>query len=164
MATLFSASELLDVAIGIERNGLVFYESLAKTSPEKKVCRACSYLADTEREHLKVFEDMRRAMGDNPQDTFDEEYSLYLKSLIDSVGFTEDKVRTMLAKGAESIEALEFALWAEKDSILFYSEMRHLVPERERTSVERVIREEKGHFRHIVELKTSLAAGQRAKR
>ncbi|GAF82729.1 unnamed protein product, partial [marine sediment metagenome] len=71
----------------------------------------------------------------------------------------DDKVaREMAEKAASSAEAIQIALGAEKDSILYYSEMRNLVRERDREMVDRIIEEEKSHLRQLSDLKKKLAA------
>src|SRR3972149_1760590 len=122
MPILFSASELLNIAIEIERKDLAFYESLARSSGETRVCSSCNYFAGMEREHVRLFQGMLETIGEYSltEDVYMEEYGLYLRSLVDSVAFTEDRVRNVVKKGIGDAEAIRIALSAEKDSILFY--------------------------------------------
>ena len=160
MGVLFSGSELINIAIGIEKNGLAFYQSLVKAEKDVMARGAYKYLADMEEKHLKTFQSMLDTMGEyKPPEIYTEEYDLYLKALVDSAVFTDDKVaREMAEKVTSSAEAMQIALGAEKDSILFYSEMRNLVPERDRKVVDRIIEEEKSHLRQLSDLKRKLAA------
>ncbi|MFC2059033.1 ferritin family protein [Chloroflexota bacterium] len=161
MSVLFSSGELINIAIGIERNGAAFYESLAKEGRDAKSRDTYEYLADMEREHIKIFSKMLDSMGTfNLPESYTEEYDLYLKSLVGSAIFTDDKVaREMAQKVADSAEAIQIGIVAEKDSILFYSEMQHLVPERERKLVNNIIDEEKSHLRQLSDLKKELTKG-----
>lgn len=160
MTIFFSGSELVNIAIGIERNGLAFYQSLVKSEKDVMVRGAYKYLADMEEKHLKTFQDMLDTVGEyRPPEIYAEEYGLYLKALVESAVFADDKVaREMAKKVTSSAEAIHIALGAEKDSILFYSEMRNLVLERDREVVDRIIEEEKSHLRQLSELKKKLAA------
>jgi len=160
MGVLFSGSELINIAIGIEKNGLAFYQSLVKAEKNVMARGAYKYLADMEEKHLRTFQDMLDTVGQyKPPEIYTEEYDLYLKALVDSAVFTDDKVaREMAEKVTSSAEAMQIALGAEKDSILFYSEMRNLVPERDRKVVNRIIEEEKSHLRQLSDLKKKLAA------
>ena len=159
MGVLFSGSELINIAIGIEKNGLAFYQSLVKAEKNVMARGAYKYLADMEEKHLRTFQDMLDTVGQyKPPEIYTEEYDLYLKALVDSAVFTDDKVaREMAEKVTSSAEAMQIALGAEKDSILFYSEMRNLVPERDRGVVDRIIEEEKSHLRQLSDLKKKLA-------
>ena len=160
MAIFFSGSELVNIAIGIERNGLAFYQSLAKAEKHEMARDAYRYLAGMEEKHIETFQSMLDAVGEyKPPEMYTEEYDLYLKALVDGAVFTDDKVaREMAEKAASSAEAIQIALEAEKDSILYYSEMRNLVRERDREMVDRIIEEEKSHLRQLSDLKKKLAA------
>jgi rubrerythrin len=116
------------------------------------------YLADMEREHLQTFQGML-AQADKFQ--FSEtagEYAVYLQALVDSAVFSDEVIASKLARGAESdIAALELAIGAEKDSILFYYEMRDIMPKRAQPTVSKIIGEEKSHLKQLSELKKKLA-------
>jgi len=160
MAIFFSASELVNIAIGIEKSGLAFYQSLVKKEKGVMARGAYKYLAEMEEKHIKTFRSMLDAVGEyRPPETYTEEYDLYLKALVDSAVFTDDKVaREMAEKANSSAEAIQIGLGAEKDSILFYSAMRNLVPERDRKVMDRIIEEEKSHLRQLSDLKKKLAS------
>jgi len=161
MAIFFSGSELVNIAIGIERSGLAFYQSLVKKEKDVMARGAYKYLAEMEEKHIETFQSMLDTVGEyKPPEMYTEEYDLYLKALVDSAVFTDDKVaREMAEKAASSAEAIQIALGAEKDSILFYSEMRNLVRERDRGVVDRIIEEEKSHLRQLSDLKRKMVAG-----
>ena len=59
---------------------------------------------------------------------------------------------------SSDVEALELAMSAEKESILFYYEMRDIMPRRASPVVNGIINEEKSHLRQLSELKNKLAA------
>jgi len=160
MAIFFSGSELVNIAIGIEKSGFAFYQSLVKKEKDIMARGAYKYLAEMEEKHIKTFQSMLGGAGEyKPPEMYTEEYDLYLKALVDSAVFTNDRVaREMAEKAASSAEAIQVGLGAEKDSILFYSEMRNLVRERDREVVDGIIEEEKSHLRQLSDLKKKLAA------
>ena len=162
MGIFFSGSELINIAIGIERNGAVFYDSLAEATSNPTIHRAYTYLADKEREHLEIFQDMLQNVGDyQSPETLTEEYDAYLKTLVNSLLFTDDKVaREIAQKVSSDAEAIQIALGAEKDSILIYSEMQHLVRKPDYDIVNGIIEEEKSHMRQLVDLKENLSTLQ----
>lgn len=49
MAIFFSGSELLDIALGIERNGLAFYQSLANKTKNQEAKVIYDYLVGEEK-------------------------------------------------------------------------------------------------------------------
>ncbi|MBN1857294.1 MAG: ferritin family protein [Dehalococcoidia bacterium] len=154
---VFTASELIDVAVGIERNGVAYYGSLSEIAGDSSLKKTYADLADMERHHVELFEKMRSAVSDEgagAPEIEEAEYEAYLNALIDSSVFTDDKVARELAqKAAGPAEALQLALRAEKDSILFYTEMRELVPQRDREAIDNIIKEERKHVRELSELK-----------
>jgi rubrerythrin len=159
--TVFSGNELIEVALGIERNGVVYYSSLAKSTTEPWLKDTYHHLADMERKHIEIFQNMLGSVG-KYKPTYagetEEEYELYLKALVDSAVFIDDKVARQMAQRASSpAEAIQIALGAEKDSILFYSEMRDLVAEQDRPTLDGIIKEEKSHVRQLSSLKRKFA-------
>lgn len=159
MSVFFSSRELINIAIGIERNGLAFYKSLLKVEKDVMARGAYKYLADMEEQHIKTFQSMLNTIGEyGHPETYTEEYDLYLKALVDSAVFTNDKVAREMAENAKSsAEAIQIALGAEKDSILFYYDMRNLVREQDREAVDKIIEEEKSHLRQLSDLKKDLS-------
>jgi len=158
---IFTSSELIEVALGIERNGAAYYSSLAESATDASLKDTYYHLADMEREHIKIFQNLLDSAGKyQPPYAGEaaEEYEQYLKALVDSTVFTDDKVaRQMAQKAANPAEAIQLALGAEKDSILFYSEMRDLVPKQDRPIIDKIINEEKSHMRQLSSLKRKFA-------
>jgi len=158
MAIFFSGSELLEVAMGIERNGMAFYQALADKTGSKDVKDIYNYLAGEEKKHLDTFQGMSDSLGQaKPQETYTEEYMLYLKSLIDNVVFSNvTEAQQKAARVFNEIEAVDTGIQAEKDSILFYTELQNIVREMDRKVVLNIVDEEKKHLRQLSELKKGL--------
>ena len=160
MSISFSGSELINIAIGIERRGIAFYDIMTRSTKNAIARDVFQYLADMEREHIKVFQGML-AEADKYQlpETGAGEYVGYLQALVDSAVFNDDLVTSELATQASNdVEAMELAIGAEKDSILFYYEMKDIMPQRAQPTVNKIIAEEKSHLKQLSELKKKLAA------
>ncbi len=155
MAVFFSGSELLEIAIGIERNGMAFYQAVADKTGIRDVKDIYNYLAGEEKKHLDTFQGMSDSLGQaKPSETYTEEYMLYLKSLVDSTVFSSvTEAQQKAGKVSDEIEALDTGIQAEKDSILFYMELQNLVREQDRKVVLNIVDEEKKHLRQLSELK-----------
>jgi rubrerythrin len=160
MSIAFSISEIINIAIGIEKRGITFYDIMAKSTDSAMARDVFQGLADMEREHIQIFQDMlSEADKYQPSETSTEEYTGYLQALIDSAVFTDDMITSEMATQADSdIQALELGIGAEKDSILFYYEMRDIMPQRALPMINRIIAEEKSHLRQLSEIKKSLTA------
>jgi rubrerythrin len=158
MGIFFSGSELLEIAMGIERNGMAFYRALADKTGNRDVKDIYNHLAGEEKKHLDTFQGMSDSLGQTkPPETYTEEYMLYLKSLVDSAVFSNvTEAQQKASKVFNEIEALDTGIQAEKDSILFYTELQNLVRERDRKVVLNILAEEKKHLRQLSGLKREL--------
>lgn len=160
MSIIFSGNELLNIAISIERRGMTFYDIMAK-STDNEVARAVfEALVNMEREHIRIFEDMMDEIdSSHTSESQSPELSGYVQALIDDAVFTDDMITSEMATQADSdIKALELAISAEKDSILFYYEMKDLMPKQTQTAIQRIILEEKSHLQQLTEVKKRLQA------
>ncbi|MFC1983088.1 ferritin family protein [Chloroflexota bacterium] len=160
MSISFSGSELINIAIGVERRGIAFYDIMTRSTENAITRDIFQYLADMEREHIQIFQGML-AEVDKYQipETYAQEYASYLQALVDNAVFTDDMVTSEMATKAESdIEALELAIGAEKDSILFYYEIKEIMPQRAQATINKIITEEKSHLRQLSGLKKNLIA------
>ncbi len=157
MVTFFTADEMLDIAVGIEKNGQAFYKSLADRAYTESARSMYQFLADAEKHHEAIFERMRReGIKITLPESYQGEYQTYLKSLIDTLVFQNSRDVKTSRKGGSEIDALTTGIQAEKDSILFYSEMLNLSRETDRATLDGIIKEEKSHLRQLSEMKAYL--------
>ena len=154
MGIFFSGSELVNIAIGIERSGAAFYDALVKSTRNEASRVIYEYLAVEEKKHIEIFRNMLGSLAYyTPPETYTEEYDRYLKALIDSAVFRDDQAaREMAQKVSSETEAIRIAISAEKDSILFYSNLRELVRRSDREAVDKIIEEERSHLRQLSDL------------
>jgi rubrerythrin len=159
MGMFFSGKELLDVAVGIEKSGAAFYETMVSCAKSKKAQTAFKYLADQEKQHIKAYQSMLKALADAPPpESYTEEYDEYLKSLVKSAVFSSEGAACKMAESAASdAEGIDFGIRAEKDSILFYTELQDLVRRADAKVIGKIIEEEKSHLKRLSELKAGLA-------
>ena len=160
MSVVFSGDELMNLAIGIERRGITFYDIMAKSTDDEMVRMVFEALVNMERQHITIFEDML-GEGSITSDLTEKgpEFTDYLRALIDDAAFTDDMITSEMATQADSdVKAIELAISAEKDSILFYYEMSELVPNKVLSVIKQIITEEKSHLRQLTEVKRRLQA------
>ena len=159
MSIAFSSSELINIAIGIERRGITFYDIMAKSTDNETTRAVFQDLANMEREHIRIFQGMLgEADKHPPSESSTQEYAGYLQAIIDDAVFTDDMITSEMATQADSdIKAVELGISAEKDSILFYYEMRDIMPRRALPTIDKIIAEEKSHLQQLSEIKKKLA-------
>jgi len=153
-----SASELINLAIDIERRGIAFYDIMARTAENDATREAFGYLVEMEREHVRIFQNMLSDAG-KPRPSKDRAQgsAIYLQALTDSAVFTEDMATgETAAQVANDIGALELGISAEKDSILFYYELRDILAEPLGNDINKIIDEEKLHLGQLSSLKVRL--------
>ncbi|OGO07767.1 MAG: hypothetical protein A2Y92_01380 [Chloroflexi bacterium RBG_13_57_8] len=162
MSTIFSGAELINIAIDIERRGISFYDVMAKSSENDLARAAFAGLAGMEREHLKTFQGMLRENdAEQSRETPPAEYPAYVRSLIDAAVFSDDLITGEMATQADTdVKAVELGINAEKDSLLFYYEMRDSLPHRVLPVINRIIAEEKTHLQQLAEIKRELTASR----
>ena len=84
MSVVFSGDELINLAIGIERRGITFYDIMAKSTDDEMARMAFEALVNMERQHIAIFEDML-SEGALTSDISGKgpEHADYLRSLVD---------------------------------------------------------------------------------
>ena len=156
MSDIFSGSDLIDIAIDIEKRGVMFYDIMAKSTDNEDARTVFEELVEMERDHIAIFQDMMG--GYEEQQAPSQAYSEYLRALLDAAVFTDDLITGEMATQADSdIKALELAITAEKDSILFYYELRDILPGQSLPAINRIIAEEKSHLQQLSDIKKQLA-------
>lgn len=158
MADIFSGGEILDVALQIERNGHRFYAELRERAENDKVKELASYLAEQELQHIRDFEALKDRIGDfqPPWESYPGEYEAYMRALAEGQIFNDPVGKKLLEGATTEDEALFAAMGFEKDSIVFYSEMARLVPERERNVVEELARQEREHLMKLSRMRREM--------
>ena len=58
MSISFSGGELVNIAIGIEKRGIAFYDIMTKSTKNAATRDVFKYLANMEKEHAQIFQNM----------------------------------------------------------------------------------------------------------
>ena len=155
--SLFEPSEVFQFAIRIEENGEKFYRQMVQKFEDPKVKELFSYLADEEVKHKKTYEEMVSKIEKyEPFETFPGEYFAYLRAYADKIIFTQKEFDEEIAKIKDINAALDYAINAELNSILYYQEVKNLVSENQRSTIDKIIEEERRHFVKLSEIKRTI--------
>jgi rubrerythrin len=132
--SLFNADEVFKIGIQIENNGKTFYSTAAEKSTDPDLKKLFSELAGWETKHAALFEELRSKIPMNikEQDIFDpdNEIHLYLKSVADSTIFIKgSEMEKTISSCTSPVDILTKALSFEKESVVFYSSMKEIVPD-----------------------------------
>lgn len=155
MGIAFSADEVYEMGMDIERNGEAYYRKAASLAKDAKVKAVFTDLMKQEQRHYETFKGLRENLPPRTSlptvaDPESEEY-LYLDALVKSRLFnTVREAEGLAAKTASAMEALRAALVFEKDTVLFFQMMKGMTDERlGKGEIDRLIEEEHNHIVRI---------------
>ena len=104
MVTFFSTDELLDIAVGIEKNGQIFYKSMAERASNEATRSMYRFLAEAEKHHESVFEKMRNdGLRITVPESYAGEYAEYLNSIVNSLVFKNPRDAKQQSRGSSEI-------------------------------------------------------------
>ena len=157
MSYLLAVREILGFAVYIEERGYEFYVEAMKKLGDPKATELFQYLADEELKHEKVFKKLMEQEGDVRKGEPDAEYQAYMKEFVKAHQLGDkEAIHAKLARLSTLDEILDLAMGFEKDSIVFFSELKEMFAKGCTSAVERVIHEEMGHLRKIFQMKRDL--------
>jgi len=155
MAIAFSADEVFEMGMDIERNGEAYYRKAAALSKDEKVKGIFADLMQQEQRHYQIFKALREKLPPKASlptvaDPEGEEY-LYLDALVKSRLFNSvHEAESLAAKVSSAVDALRAALSFEKDTVLFFQMMKGMTDEHlGRNEIDRLIEEEHSHIVRI---------------
>ena len=149
---VFTAAQGLEMAMQIEQNGEAFYSTVAAETTIAEVKELFEFLAAQESIHYKVFEKLlgRVEPGAGMLDLEQDEYSMYLNVALDQALFAgAEKALATAREAQDKTAAIRTALGFEKDTLLFFYDLREMVSEKHRETVTRIVNEEKSHIRRL---------------
>ncbi|MFA5323103.1 MAG: ferritin family protein, partial [Smithella sp.] len=139
--SVFAASDIVEVAIRIEENGVNFYKYAEQIAKQENAKKLFAQLAEAEVNHKRIFEKLFAGMEkSNMTESYEGEFAAYLRSYVDNnLIFTKEIMDKQLAQVTDTHSALDFAIQRELDSILYYHEIKQLVPAAQHEAVEKII-------------------------
>jgi rubrerythrin len=157
--SVFEPSEVFQFAIRIEEGGEKFYREMAGKIENAEVKSLFSTLADEEVKHKKTYQGMVAKIEEyEPIESYPGEYFSYLRAYADNIIFTPQRMEEEMKKINDAASALKFAIDRELDSILYYQEVKNLVPKNQRGEIDKIIDEERKHFMKLTKCSGDVAA------
>lgn len=152
MSLAFNTTEILEMAVKIEKNGQKFYKKAASIVDNADAKQFLLDLVEMELKHEQTFSTMQAELknADKENVTFDpnNEAGLYLQAMADGHVFdpNEDPEKSLTGK-VSLADIFKTAIQAEKDSIIFYIALQDLVQtDSEKNKIQLIINEEKSHI------------------
>jgi len=148
---LLTVDEIVEIAMRLEERGETFYNAAADKAASASIKGLFEDLAIQEQHHRRAFQQLGRGtvelvLTDEQWDQF----QAYTNALLQQSFFAKPK--GALSQSVELMdehEALQAALGFEKETLLFFHELRDVVKGAGYQVVERIIQEEKQHIRRL---------------
>jgi rubrerythrin len=153
----YSIDEIMEMAVQTEVLGQQFYTGMAeKFKKDDGLVKLFTTLASKEKQHEKTFKGLKDEVAKSGAEPVQwEEVSNYMRAFVESEFFlgkgkslpSLDHIRTVN-------DAVKFAIGFEKETLLYFIELRTMV--REKEAIDEVINEEKSHIRWLDMFRTGL--------
>ncbi|MGD9100192.1 MAG: ferritin family protein [Anaerolineae bacterium] len=153
--TIFKASDAVEMALEIEKRGEAFYRAVAQKAKSPQVKALFEDLAEQEVLHYDTFKKLSKTQWAQPlmpDDQWDQ-YLMYMQATIQNAFFEgEDKALALAEQASDEKEALRMAMGFEKETLLFFHDLREMVSEADEKTIKHIIDEEKAHLRRLAAL------------
>jgi len=159
VAEKYSLQEIVKFAIEIEKEGIIFYNKIAKKTENQVLKNIFQKLENDEKKHQKKFEEILELLGPDKNEYLyhlENEYVAYLHSFIEKSIFDSNKIDQLIKKFKSDVDAINYAIGKEEDSIKFYENMKELTPKGNIPAINVIISEENLHIRALLEIKSDL--------
>ena len=157
MGNRYSTSEVVELGVQIEKNGYVFYTTLAKNTKNKDSSTIFQFLAGEEEKHIDAFKKILETVQTyEPQESYPDEYFSFLHDLASEYVFTQaDKGKEIAQTINDDLKAIDMALTFEDESITFYEAMKKIIPHNEQSVIDALIVQEHKHIDKLKLLKST---------
>ena len=146
---MFTITDILNIAIQIEKNGEESYRNASKIAKDPEVAKMLSWMADEEKSHAKWFE----AFPTNRPLTAEQgEMEAVGRSLLQGMvkGNTFLLAQSELEQAETVMEVLARSKEFERDTILFYEFLLGILDDQETMQqLQKIIEEERKHLRRL---------------
>lgn len=156
----FDVSEIYQFAIRIEENGEKFYKYAANLSKTDEAKKMFNYLANEEVKHKETFERfLSKIEKYEPSESYPDEYFFYIRSYADNIVFDQKKLDQEMHKVKDILSAIDFGIKREQESILYYQEIKNLIPKSQHEQLEKILNEERKHFLKLWRFRRTITKG-----
>tara|TARA_B100000315_G_C14550305_1_gene575423 strand:- start:1218 stop:1694 length:477 start_codon:yes stop_codon:yes gene_type:complete len=158
MSDDFTVSDIVELGIQIEKNGIEFYTALAEKFKEPKVESMFAYLAREEANHVVTFNNILESIVNfESKEVFTDEYYAYMRSLASEYVFTQSgKGKELADTVTNQADAVDLAAKFELESIEFYEGIKKGIPDKQHSAIDALIAQEHKHHQKLVSLREAL--------
>ena len=157
--SITSIESVLDLAVWLEKHGQAFYERARDAVAEPELKETFAALAAEEKKHCAIYADLyelytgKSSEGEELLGEYGMFIQLLIKEIIQSLEFVDVPNQE---------ELINRALQFEKNTLLYFSEVKPLFRGKAGALIEAVCREEKRHIQQLMECRELLRKGNAA--
>ena len=146
--SITSIETVLDLAVWLEKHGQVFYEKARQSATDAGIKELFGALAAEEGKHCAIYTDLyefytgKSAEGEELLGEYGKFIQLLIREIADALDF--DEVLTQQ-------ELIARALQFEKNTLLYFNEVKPLFRGKTGTIIDAICREEKRHIEQLME-------------
>ena len=148
---LLTGDEIIEIAMRLEETGEAFYNAAAEKTTDAEVKTLFEELAIQEQYHRRAFQQMGRGvveMALSPEQW--DQFQAYTGALLQQSFFDRPEgALSQAIEAADEQDALQAALAFEKETLLFFHELRGVVKGPARQTMDRIIEEERQHIQRL---------------
>jgi rubrerythrin len=150
---LFSANEILDLAIKLEKNGELVYRDAIEKVSNPELIRLLEWMADEEVKHANWFAELKLKLDQKSVNPFMEKMSRELfDDLLGDKNFSLKDVD--FSSVSEMDDLMAIFIEFEKDSVRFYQVLEPFIEEPvSLESLKKIIDEENCHIKQLQKLR-----------
>ena len=158
MDKTFSATDIVEIAIEIEKNGRTFYTEFSKKLKEEKAKDFFLYMSEEEADHEKKFKEiLSSVMRHEPCESYPQDYFAYFNAIAQDYIFNDaQELKERFSRVESARGAIDFSIGIEKDSILIYESMKKIIPDKDKPLIEEIISQEKEHVLKLWNLRKEM--------
>ncbi len=156
-AGFFTLSDILEIAIELEKNGREFYEKAMNFVSDDRSRQLLEYLSQEEESHFHAFTRMKEETLDRAEGETQAPPGMesFIRESMAGKMLSWDE-RDDIDSSTPFHELMASALEFEEDTILFYRFMREMVgSDWEKSQIDRIIQEEQRHVERLSSYLTS---------
>jgi rubrerythrin len=149
---ILTGDEIIEIAMRLEERGEAFYTTAAEKAFSADVKALFEDLAVQEQYHRRAFQQMGRGVVElalSPEQW--DQFQAYTGALLRQSFF--EKAGGALSQSVEAMDeqdALQAALGFEKETLLFFHELRGVVKGPSQQTVDHIVEEERRHIQRLV--------------
>ncbi len=155
--SLTSLESVLDLAVWLEKHGQAFYENARDAATDPAIKELFAILAVEEKKHCAIYKDLYELYTSKTADKEEllGEYGEFIQLLIKEIA------QSLELDGEQSQkELIDRSLKFEKNTLLYFAEVKPLFRGKAGALIEAVCREEKRHIQRLLEVRDLMRENQ----